>query len=82
MKKTIKDVFVIAGHKIDFSAVGYSLKGLPRKLSSLPILPPKFICCTKKYEIFLSMLYNNAKTMQLSRKAARPFVNYFRTESQ
>lgn len=35
MKKTIKDVFVIAGHKIDFSAVGYSLKGLPRKLSSL-----------------------------------------------
>ena len=35
MKKTIKDVFEIAGHKIDFSAVGYSLKDLPRKLSSL-----------------------------------------------
>ena len=35
MKKTIKDVFEIAGHKIDFSAVDYSLKGLPRKLSML-----------------------------------------------
>lgn len=35
MRKSIEDVFEIAGHKIDFRAVDYNLKDLPAKISSL-----------------------------------------------